>query len=101
MDFVTVIAGVVVFLLMILLLVGILLFAKSKLVQSGPVVININGEKDMEVSAGDTLLSTLSNNKLFLHSACGGQGTCSECKCVVVEGGCSILPTDNLYYNYL
>lgn len=100
MDLVTILAGIVVFLAMILILVGILLFAKAKLVQSGPVKININGQKDMEVSAGDTLLSTLSSNKLFLPSACGGKGTCSECKCVVVEGGGSILPTEKPYFTY-
>ncbi|MFD2516536.1 NADH:ubiquinone reductase (Na(+)-transporting) subunit F [Salinimicrobium flavum] len=89
-----IIASVVVFLVLILLLVGILLTAKAKLVPSGPVTININGEKDLEVSSGGTLLSTLGENKLFLPSACGGGGTCMQCKCIVSEGGGSILPTE-------
>ncbi|MGB7842208.1 MAG: NADH:ubiquinone reductase (Na(+)-transporting) subunit F [Salinimicrobium sp.] len=89
-----IIASVVVFLILILLLVAILLTAKAKLVPSGPVKININGEKDLEVSSGGTLLSTLGENKLFLPSACGGGGTCIQCKCIVSEGGGSILPTE-------
>lgn len=100
MDLVTIIAGIVIFLVMVLLLVGILLFAKAKLVQSGPVNININDQKDVEVSAGDTLLSTLSNNKLFLPSACGGQGTCGECRCVVKDGGGTILATETPQFSY-
>ena len=89
-----IIASVVVFLILILLLVAILLTAKAKLVPSGPVNININGEKDLEVGSGGTLLSTLGENKLFLPSACGGGGTCMQCKCIVSEGGGSILPTE-------
>ena len=89
-----IIASIVVFLALILLLVSILLGAKSKLVPSGPVTININGEENLEVSSGGTLLSTLSDNKLFLPSACGGGGTCVECKCIVKEGGGAILPTE-------
>ncbi len=89
-----IIAGVIVFLVLILFLVSILLYAKAKLVPSGPVSITVNGEKDIEVSSGGTLLSTLSEQKLFLPSACGGGGTCLQCKCIVTEGGGSILPTE-------
>ena len=89
-----IIASVVVFLALILILVAVLLGAKAKLVPSGPVTININGEKDLEVGSGGTLLSTLGENKLFLPSACGGGGTCMQCKCIVSEGGGSILPTE-------
>ena len=89
-----IIAAVIVFLVLILLLVAILLTAKAKLIPSGPVTININGEKDLEVGSGGTLLSTLGENKLFLPSACGGGGTCMQCKCIVSEGGGSILPTE-------
>ena len=89
-----IIASVIVFLVLILLLVTILLGAKAKLVPSGPVTINVNGEKDLEVGSGGTLLSTLGENKLFLPSACGGGGTCMQCKCIVSEGGGSILPTE-------
>jgi len=93
-----IIAGVVVFLILILLLVGMLLGAKAKLIPSGPVNININGEKDLEVGSGGTLLTTLGANKLFLPSACGGGGTCIQCKCIVSEGGGSILPTEEPHF---
>lgn len=83
-----------VFLFVILLLVAVLLFAKAKLSQSGPVKIHINGEKDIEVSAGSSLLTTLSNEKIFLPSACGGGGTCGMCRCQVQEGGGEILQTE-------
>lgn len=93
-----IIASVIVFLILILLLVAILLTAKAKLVPSGPVTININGEKDLEVGSGGTLLSTLGENKLFLPSACGGGGTCIQCKCIVSEGGGTILPTEEPHF---
>ncbi|MCF4102388.1 NADH:ubiquinone reductase (Na(+)-transporting) subunit F [Gillisia sp. M10.2A] len=93
-----IIASVIVFLVLILLLVSILLGAKSKLVPSGPVTINVNGEKDLEVGSGGTLLSTLGENKLFLPSACGGGGTCIQCKCIVAEGGGTILPTEEPHF---
>ncbi|MCM4154797.1 NADH:ubiquinone reductase (Na(+)-transporting) subunit F [Gramella sp. AN32] len=93
-----IIASVVVFLILILLLVSILLGAKAKLVPSGPVTINVNNEKDIEVGSGGTLLSTLGDNKLFLPSACGGGGTCIQCKCIVKEGGGAILPTEEPHF---
>lgn len=89
-----ILASVIVFLVLIILLVMVLLTAKAKLSPSGPVTINVNDEKDMEVSSGSTLLSTLGENKLFLPSACGGGGTCIQCKCIVKEGGGAILPTE-------
>ncbi|MAX82461.1 MAG: NADH:ubiquinone reductase (Na(+)-transporting) subunit F [Crocinitomicaceae bacterium] len=94
----TVIITIVVFLTVILFLVSILLFAKAKLSPSGLVKININGEKEIEVEAGGSLLSTLGNNKIFLPSACGGGGTCAMCKCQVNEGGGEILPTEKPYF---
>jgi Na+-transporting NADH:ubiquinone oxidoreductase subunit F len=75
-----------------------LLFAKAKLLPSGPVKLIINGEKDVEVNSGDTLLTTLGNNKIFLPSACGGGGTCVQCRCQVVEGGGEILPTEEPHF---
>ena len=93
-----IIASVIVFLILILLLVSVLLGAKAKLVPSGPVNINVNGEKNIEVGSGGTLLSTLGDNKLFLPSACGGGGTCIQCKCIVKEGGGSILPTEEPHF---
>ncbi|MBZ9777302.1 NADH:ubiquinone reductase (Na(+)-transporting) subunit F [Psychroflexus sp. CAK8W] len=94
-----ILASVAVFLTLILLLVVILLTAKSKLSPSGPVKINVNGEEDLEVGSGSTLLNTLSDNKLFLPSACGGGGTCIQCKCIVTEGGGSILPTEEPHFS--
>ncbi len=93
-----IIASIVVFLALILILVSVLLGAKAKLAPSGPVTINVNGEKDMEVGSGGTLLSTLGDNKLFLPSACGGGGTCVQCKCIVEEGGGAILPTEEPHF---
>ncbi|HNW54474.1 MAG TPA: NADH:ubiquinone reductase (Na(+)-transporting) subunit F, partial [Bacteroidales bacterium] len=75
-------------------LVMMLLYAKAKLAPSGPVTITINGEKELAANGGSSLLSTLSDAKLFLPSACGGGGTCGMCKCQVIEGGGSILPTE-------
>lgn len=93
-----IIASVIVFLVLILLLVAVLLGAKAKLVPSGPVKIDVNGEKELEVGSGGTLLSTLGENKLFLPSACGGGGTCIQCKCIVEEGGGTILPTEEPHF---
>ena len=86
--------SIIVFLGIILLLVGMLLYAKSKLTAGGTVKITINSEKELEVGPGSNLLSTLSQEKLFLPSACGGGGTCGMCRCQVISGGGSILPTE-------
>ncbi len=88
------IISAIVFLVVVLTLVGMLLFAKAKLAPSGPVKIRINEEKEVEVNAGSSLLATLAAQKLFLPSACGGGGTCGMCKCQVLSGGGSILPTE-------
>lgn len=91
-----IITSIVAFSVVILLLVFILLYAQSKLVQSGDVKIIINGDEKNPVvtSAGSTLLGTLSGQKIFLPSACGGGGTCAMCKCTVKEGGGDVLPTE-------
>ncbi len=99
MDVQLLIVASAAFLIIILLLVAMLLFAKSKLTSSGPVKITINDEKTIEVNAGSTLLSTLSNEKIFLPSACGGGGTCGMCVCQVEEGGGEILPTEVGFFN--
>ena len=98
MDINVIIASTVGLFIITLLLVTMLLFAKAKLLPSGPVKLVINGEKDVEVNSGDTLLTTLGNNKIFLPSACGGGGTCVQCKCQVVEGGGEILPTEEPHF---
>ena len=94
MDSTVIIASIVVFLTITFVLVGMLLGAKAKLLPSGPVMLKINGETDVEVGSGGTLLSTLGNNKIFLPSACGGGGTCIQCKCQILDGGGEILPTE-------
>lgn len=86
--------GVGMFTLIILVLVFVILAARSKLVASGDVTININGKKDIVVPAGGKLLNVLADNKLFVSSACGGGGTCAQCKVHVHEGGGDILPTE-------
>ncbi|HLP05337.1 MAG TPA: NADH:ubiquinone reductase (Na(+)-transporting) subunit F [Paludibacter sp.] len=91
-------ASLSVFLLVILLLTITLLFAKRFLVAAGDVTLTINGEKELKVAAGGNLLNTLSAQKIFLPSACGGGGTCAQCKCQVIEGGGEILPTETGYF---
>ncbi|MDA0303561.1 MAG: 2Fe-2S iron-sulfur cluster-binding protein, partial [Bacteroidetes bacterium] len=89
----TIVLTIAFFLAVMLLLVGLLLFAKAKLSPSGDVSIVINGERTLQVGGGSTLLTTLGNNGVFLPSACGGGGTCVQCRCQVDSGGGSILPT--------
>tara|TARA_B110000003_G_C16653860_1_gene535548 strand:- start:482 stop:1795 length:1314 start_codon:yes stop_codon:yes gene_type:complete len=95
----TIFSSVAIFLLVILVLVGVLLFAKSKLMPAGKVKITINGQKEIEVDGGSSLLTTLSNEGIFLPSACGGGGTCVQCTCQVTSGGGSILPTEEPHFS--
>ncbi len=93
-----ILSGTVVFLGVILLLVAILLYARRKLTPQGEVNLTINDDKVLTVDPGSTLLTTLSSNGILLPSACGGGGTCAMCKCQVLEGGGSILPTEVGYF---
>ncbi len=93
----TILYSVIVFLIIILMLVSILILAKDKLSPKGKVKVLIN-DREMTVSPGSNLLSTLSNNGIFLPSACGGGGTCGMCKCQIIEGGGSILPTETGFF---
>ncbi len=86
--------GVTLFTFIILALVGIILFARSRLVSSGAVEILINDERTISVPAGGKLLGALAGENLFVASACGGGGTCAQCRVQVMEGGGSILPTE-------
>ncbi len=95
----TVITTVVAFLIIALILISLLLFVKQKLSPSGPVKIIINGEREIEVASGDSLLSTLGGNKIFLPSACGGGGTCIQCECHVLSGGGEALPTETPHFS--
>ncbi len=91
----TILTSMVVFLVAILFLVVLLLYAKKKLVPQGNVSIDINdGEEKLDAAPGSSVLATLSAQKVFLPSACGGGGTCGMCKCQVIEGGGTILPTE-------
>ena len=94
-----ILASIGVFLVTILVLVVILLVAKNFLVASGNVKLTINGDKDMEVESGSTLLNTLAVNGVFLPSACGGKGSCGQCKCQVIEGGGEILPSEVSHFS--
>ena len=87
-----------IFLLITLLLVWVLIFARTKLMPQGKVKITINDEKELETDPGSTLLSTLSSNKIFIPSACGGGGTCGMCEVQVNSGGGSILPTEKGFF---
>jgi Na+-transporting NADH:ubiquinone oxidoreductase subunit F len=89
-----IIIAIAVFFVVVLTLTSVLLFAKAKLMPSGKIKITINGDRELEVNGGDTLLNTLSSQGIFLPSACGGGGTCVQCVCQVHSGGGSILPTE-------
>ncbi len=91
--------SIAIFLVVILLLVGILLWVRAKLTPAGNVKILINNEKELEVAPGSSLLSTLAAEKIFLPSACGGGGTCAMCRCQVFEGAGDILPTEQGYFS--
>lgn len=93
-----IIASIVIFLVVMLVLVSILLFARKKLMPQGEVKIIVNDEKEIDTNPGSTLLSTLADNKIFVPSACGGGGTCAMCRVQVLEGGGTILPTEKGYF---
>ncbi|MCR5455726.1 MAG: NADH:ubiquinone reductase (Na(+)-transporting) subunit F [Bacteroidales bacterium] len=90
----TLLPAVGVFFVVVLVLVALLLFAKAKLLPSGKVKITINGDKVVEVEQGSSVLQTLANEKIHLPSACGGKGSCGQCKCQILEGGGDILPSE-------
>jgi Na+-transporting NADH:ubiquinone oxidoreductase subunit F len=96
-----VLSGVMMFTLVVLALVALLLGARRRLVQSGEVTISINDDpaRALKVAAGDTLLGTLANHKIFIPSACGGKGACGVCEVVVKSGGGTLLPTETGYIN--
>jgi len=98
MDTMTLSIAVVMFTVIVLSLVAIILSARAKLVSSGNVKILINNEKTVETEAGGKLLQTLAANDIFLSSACGGGGTCAQCKCKVESGGGSMLPTEESHF---
>ncbi|MEZ5976795.1 MAG: NADH:ubiquinone reductase (Na(+)-transporting) subunit F [Planctomycetota bacterium] len=101
MDLTTIGFGVAMFTFVVLAMVGLLLVAKSKLVSTGKVRIVVNGDEAhaLQVNQGGSLLATLADNKLFVPSACGGGGTCAQCKVVITEGNTGVLPTEEGHIN--
>ena len=90
----TLLTAIIIILVVILLLVAALLVLRAKLIPQGNVKITINDDKQLDVPTGGTLISTLGEQGIHLPSACGGKGSCGQCKCRVVKGGGSILPTE-------
>jgi len=91
--------GVTVFTGVVLFLVVVILMAKSRLVATGNVNIEINGEKTIKAPVGSKLLGALADSKLYVSSACGGGGTCAQCRVKILDGGGAILPTEESHIN--
>lgn len=94
-----IVLGVGMFTVVVLSLVAVILIARARMVSSGNVNIVINGKKTLSVPAGDKLLQTLAAQNVFLASACGGGGTCAQCKCIISDGGGSMLPTEEPHFS--
>lgn len=95
----TIISSVIAFLILILLFVVAILYSKAKLMPAGNVKVIVNGEKEFESPMGETVLSALQSQNIFLSSACGGSGSCGQCKCQITKGGGSILPTETGFFS--
>ena len=100
-DIIEIALGIVAFTLIVNMMIFVILFARTRLVSTGDVTVEINGdpEKTITVPAGGKLLQTLAEQDLFLSSACGGGGTCAQCRCQVFDGGGSILATEEAHFN--
>ncbi len=100
-DLIEIVLGIVAFTLIVNMMIFVILFARTRLVSTGDVTVEINGdpEKTITVPAGGKLLQTLAEQDLFLSSACGGGGTCAQCRCQVFDGGGSILATEEAHFN--
>ncbi|MCF7975852.1 MAG: NADH:ubiquinone reductase (Na(+)-transporting) subunit F [Phycisphaerae bacterium] len=100
-DFGLICVGVMMFVIIVLALVAVILIAKSRLVASGNVQILINNDPDktVEIPVASKLLNALAEHKIYLSSACGGGGTCGQCKCIVASGGGDVLPTEKSKLN--
>ena len=95
----TLLSGVGIFLLLTLLLVAVLLVAKHFLVHSGEVTITVNADTHLKAQTGASLLSTLASDNVFLPSACGGKGSCAQCRVQVLDGGGDPLPTEAVHFS--
>ena len=98
MDMNLILVSIAVFLGITLVLVILLLVAKQYLLPSGNVKLTINGENEIEVESGASLLNTLASNGVYLPSACGGKGSCGQCKCQITEGGGEILDSEKGHF---
>ena len=100
-DLIEIVLGIVAFTLIVNMMIFVILFARTRLVSTGDVTVEINGdpEKTITVPAGGKLLQTLAEQDLFLSSACGGGGTCAQCRCQVYDGGGTILATEEAHFN--
>ena len=100
-DTIEIVLGIVSFTIIVNLMIFVILLARSRLVSTGNVTVEINGDPDKTISvpAGGKLLQTLAEQNLFLSSACGGGGTCAQCRCQVFDGGGSILSTEEAHFN--
>ncbi len=94
----TVVVSILVFLAVILLLVAALLVLRAKLMPGGDVKLTVNGDKKLTVPTGNSLISTLAEQEIYLPSACGGKGSCGQCKCRVLSGGGDILSTEKGFF---
>ena len=94
-----ILTSIIVFLIAVLIPVAILIFVKKRLTPKGNVKISINENRELDVKPGYSLLQTLAEQDIFLPSACGGKGNCGMCKCQVLEGGGSILPTEKGFFS--
>ncbi len=93
----TILVGTLLFFVLAMILVIVLLIAKKYLVPSGNVKITINDKDELNVPSGGNLLNTLANEKIFLPSACGGGGSCGQCRVRIVAGGGDALPTEKVH----
>jgi len=100
-DLQIILFGVSMFTVIVLSLVSMILVTRSRLVSTGDVTISVNNdpEKSIIVNAGDKLLQALANKGVFLSSACGGGGTCAQCRCKISKGGGSALPTEEGHFS--
>lgn len=92
-----IVLGVFMFTLLVMTIVFIILGARSRLVAAGDLTITVNDERKLTVAGGINLLNALANKGIFLGSACGGKGSCGQCRCKVLAGGGAILPTETAH----
>ena len=98
-NMLVILSSVVALLILILLFVIAILYSKAKLLPSGNVRVLVNGEKEFESPVGTSVLSALQSQNIYLSSACGGGGTCGQCRCRIIDGAGEILPTETGFFS--